>query len=614
VGQARALYSFRDIPDIAASATRQFKKSFQEIWDDRWLQSAAEAGDLWLAEPNVYSAKYEIFTQALADETRHIARHLGLRPSEADILRIATAHSPAAQRLRLQTLNTDTHKGYCEKTLLHPEHLADEPAAKAHGRLKPAEKQLLENEFFEWRKARGYVAAWGTPVIANPTDDALFVPHAGWHKHEPADEVAHYLRQGLYEPDLQAFTWLYVRPGMRVLDIGAHFGLYSRIASIQVGESGFVVALEPNPGSQKLLHANLAALGNVRTLPNALSDSVGSLHLHLEENGHASHSYLSNTEEGVLIETTTLDALVASLQWPAVDFIKIDTEGHEFQVLDGARKVISQNESLVIAVEFSEANLLRTGRTTRQLADLLLNLGMQLCSFNLTELQLERYEGPWPIWYKNLFAVHNLSKANEKLVAATAQSKRVARDIVSRFEACKIMQPAPETGERAKLVQLNKSLEEWAHESEKRWHFEKQRADEATAWAKTAEQRADDAKKLAVTNEKWARSSDTRLERSVKNLADLQAWAKTAEQLLRSERKRADEATAWAKMAEARADDAKKLATLNEKWAISSDAKLAEAQSTIASLEKYLQDHRQWALRCEEEIKALKGQRQSSSP
>ncbi len=135
-GQARALYSFRDIPGIAASAMRQFKKTFREIWDDRWLQSSAKYGDLWLAEPNVYSAKYELLTQDLVEETRHIARHLGIEPTEEEILRVAAEHSPSAQRRRLRTLKTDKDKGYCEKTLFHPGHLSDEPAAKALNRLK----------------------------------------------------------------------------------------------------------------------------------------------------------------------------------------------------------------------------------------------------------------------------------------------------------------------------------------------------------------------------------------------------------------------------------------------------------------------------------------------
>ncbi len=606
-GQARAIYSFRDLPNVAASAMRQFQKTFRHIWDERWLQHAAEAGDRWLAEPNVCSAKYEIFHKAVLTETRRIARHLGIEISDEVAERIANEYSPSSQLQKTKKIEGCSIHNYCETTLLHPGHISEELPAEALKRLLPQEKELIEREFYEWRKARGYVSDVQTEEVPSTVKNELYVPHAGWLKHPDADEVAHFLRRGVYEPDLQAFVWLYIRAGMRVIDVGAHFGLYSLLASIRCGKTGEVVAIEPNPESHELLQRNVARLGNVRTLQTALSDSPRPSHLHVEGTGLASHGYLTDAAAGVETNTTTLDTLLNTLRWDSADFIKIDTEGHEFQVLEGAHLAIANGKTKVLGLEFSEANLLRSGRTTRQLADMLVASGFRLCSFNLDKLELEPYEGPWPIWYKNLFAVRNLNDVNTVLTTAAPRCKRVARDIVARSNAGVITQKSMDELDPLKQdSSLHFTLARWAREAEDRFNQEKRRADEATAWARKSEEQVADARKLATINEKWACTSDAHLAQANKNLEALQKWAKDAEHLLAIERTRAEEATAWAESAEKRAGDAKSLATANEEWARKSDLRLAEANERIASLTKDLQDHLQWALRCERELKIFR--------
>lgn len=87
----------------------------------------------------------------------------------------------------------------------------------------------------------------------------LYVPHAGWLRYEPDDEVARFLAEGWFEYKEQAFLWLYLRPGDTFLDGGAHAGLYSVVAGRAMNHRGSIVAVEPHPGSASLLQQNLEA-------------------------------------------------------------------------------------------------------------------------------------------------------------------------------------------------------------------------------------------------------------------------------------------------------------------------------------------------------------------
>ena len=65
-------------------------------------------------------------------------------------------------------------------------------------------------------------------------------------------------REGKFEAAELAFVEVFLRPGMTALDIGAHNGLYSLLASRRVGPQGRVISFEPSPRERKALRLNLA--------------------------------------------------------------------------------------------------------------------------------------------------------------------------------------------------------------------------------------------------------------------------------------------------------------------------------------------------------------------
>lgn len=163
-----------------------------------------------------------------------------------------------------------------------------------------------------------------------------------------------------------------IEPGMLVVDVGAHIGYFTCLFSELVGESGKVIAFEPNPDNYQLLLHNIKAhkCTAVEPVPKAVSDSRGELRLFLGK-GHSTHSlirgYYQNTEESINVETVTLDAYLTAIGNPRVGLIKIDAEGAEPYILAGMEETILKNPDLIIIIELNSKALQAAGHTPEEL-------------------------------------------------------------------------------------------------------------------------------------------------------------------------------------------------------------------------------------------------------
>jgi FkbM family methyltransferase len=171
-------------------------------------------------------------------------------------------------------------------------------------------------------------------------------------------------------------------PGDTVLDVGANIGSYTLMLANLVGKSGKVVAIEPNPKAFRILERNVSVNGttNVILEPVACSDKSGMLDLHFGDNIGA-----ASGEEGVhkaevipnvaRVEMLPLDSLVDRLGLQRVDWVKIDTEGMERRVIDGAAETIrAHHPKLFIEIhkeehrQYIEALLRGRGYSTKMLS------------------------------------------------------------------------------------------------------------------------------------------------------------------------------------------------------------------------------------------------------
>jgi FkbM family methyltransferase len=176
------------------------------------------------------------------------------------------------------------------------------------------------------------------------------------------------LRSGTYEPHLTAVFERHCRPGMTVVDVGANLGYFSLLASRLVGPTGRVVALEPNSENCRLLLSSLRLNGssNVELFPVAADEAAGWAYYatHIGSNGGLVDDGDLLSRFGTVVPTFRLDDLVEG----KVDFLKMDVEGAEGRVVQGATRIIEKDRPIV-TTELKEEMLQRV--SGRSVADYL---------------------------------------------------------------------------------------------------------------------------------------------------------------------------------------------------------------------------------------------------
>ena len=165
------------------------------------------------------------------------------------------------------------------------------------------------------------------------------------------------LFKGQYEHSVHELQRLILRPGMVAVDVGANVGLHTLHMAEQVGDGGHVLAIEPQPDIAHRLRQNLALnrVKNVTLYETACSrpgqteatlvistSSARTAHLSLSGGDLAARgggtAGLSTVSANVSV--TTLDALFAGSGLHRLDFVKIDVDGGEYDVLLGSEATL----------------------------------------------------------------------------------------------------------------------------------------------------------------------------------------------------------------------------------------------------------------------------------
>lgn len=166
------------------------------------------------------------------------------------------------------------------------------------------------------------------------------------------DLIAPYVlleQQDWFEDEIRFLRRL-LKPGQRVIDIGANCGVYTLSMARSVGQVGHVWAFEPASGSATLLAAGIAANGYVQVSleRSALSSLKGSaqlsLHADPEMNALVRGKPAGATET---VPVLTLDDCLESRDWRDIEFVKIDAEGEEGSILQGGARFFGRQSPLV---------------------------------------------------------------------------------------------------------------------------------------------------------------------------------------------------------------------------------------------------------------------------
>jgi len=180
-----------------------------------------------------------------------------------------------------------------------------------------------------------------------------------------------------------------LEPGMTVLDIGAHHGLYTLLASLRVGPGGKVIAFEPSARERARLekHVRLNARQNVIIEPVALGRDPGAAQLFLVDgyedccNSLRPPSVQGQTHS-VEVQVLRLDDVLKKLGMQKVDFAKLDVEGAERDVLAGAPNLLASKPRPSILVEVYDIRTLPWGYHACEIVQHLGRLDFQ--TFTLT--------------------------------------------------------------------------------------------------------------------------------------------------------------------------------------------------------------------------------------
>lgn len=149
---------------------------------------------------------------------------------------------------------------------------------------------------------------------------------------------------GAYEADFQNWIRCNIVPGAVVLDIGANVGAITLGLAKQVGDTGRVHAFEPAPPNRRRLEENLALnpelSERVTVHPFGLGRANETLFWH-EEPGNPGNGWL-RPEGDEAVPVKVLDEVVEGLKLSRLDFIKIDVEGMEWPIFQGAEATLKQ--------------------------------------------------------------------------------------------------------------------------------------------------------------------------------------------------------------------------------------------------------------------------------
>lgn len=236
-----------------------------------------------------------------------------------------------------------------------PEFLLNHPTS---GSTRTADHQLVQAEGFQ--------------IFASPTDRGgpghALVRDGRWE-----ESIAEYIRQNL-------------QPDTVFVDVGANIGYFTLLVATRA-PNGKVFAFEPNRANCGMILASQRVnhLSNVEILPFALGDrrsllalavGDGSNGILMEVPQHWGVDRLRNEE---IVYADTLDRLLGPVD--RVDMIKIDVEGGEAKVLQGARTTIKANRPLIIS-EFAPPDLQSvSGCSGAEYLELLIGLGYDLSVF-----------------------------------------------------------------------------------------------------------------------------------------------------------------------------------------------------------------------------------------
>jgi FkbM family methyltransferase len=160
----------------------------------------------------------------------------------------------------------------------------------------------------------------------------------------------------------------YIKAGDIIVDVGANVGTTVIPSAMAVGDSGTVLAFEAHPKTFQYLESNvkLNNLTNVKLFHNALGEKKGKVTFS-DNDADDQNSVIFNSNSGISVDVTVLDDFTEDFE--KIDLLKIDVEGYELFVLQGAEETLQKTKC--INIEISEAHFAKFGYSCKTVIEFL---------------------------------------------------------------------------------------------------------------------------------------------------------------------------------------------------------------------------------------------------
>jgi FkbM family methyltransferase len=216
-----------------------------------------------------------------------------------------------------------------------------------------------------------------------------FTPHTGSREVKVAgaytmtldlsNAIHRQIFMGCFARAMSQWATALLPPGGVFLDIGAHAGYFSLMASVRVGDTGRVYAIEPNPWTYAALdrHLEINGVANVRSMRCGLADRPGSLTLHAPPSTIDYNATVLPRADWTRVDVParTLDDCVREWGVERIDLMKIDVEGAEPLVLAGGAATLGRGVVRHAMIEVNGPRLTEGGSGPRALAQTLAGFG-----------------------------------------------------------------------------------------------------------------------------------------------------------------------------------------------------------------------------------------------
>lgn len=183
------------------------------------------------------------------------------------------------------------------------------------------------------------------------------------------DDVQKSIFFNLYEKNELAKIAPFIKPGGTYLDIGANIGFYSLAFAKKLNLNGKVYAFEPNPKTYAQLQRNCCLntfAANIFTYNLAVSNQEKTIPFYYDKvnSGSATAVFYEDMQgkvEKTEVSAITLDKFIEKEKIAQIELIKIDVEGHEIELLEGAKQALAAKIFKAIQIEFNGQRLHEQG-------------------------------------------------------------------------------------------------------------------------------------------------------------------------------------------------------------------------------------------------------------